>query len=1034
MIKSNITTIAEIANAHQGKVEEAIALFKSAKLAGAKAIKFQIYNAEELLVASHKRFDHFKKQSFDKSSWNLIFKTIDRKDVEVYADVFGPNSFDYAITQSLDGIKIHSSDLGNHEILSRIKDFQGKVFISAGGSTAPELVNFINPVIEAANAYEIILMHGFQTYPTPVKDSNLNKFKFFKELFGDQISYGYMDHIDAESELSYYIPYSLLFNGVSYIEKHITHNRNHKGTDYFSSFEPQEFSSFLNNIEEIQSSYGTEDTFFSDAELTYRKQAKKVYVWSKDLRAGNTITESDIVMKRVETAISSLFYEDLIGKELVQDVFNEQQASKVSLKSSVLAVVVVRTDSSRLPGKALKEIAGEESIIHLLKRLEISRNRDLIDKIVVCTSISSSDDELAILISNLGYKVYRGPEENVLNRMMLGINDNPDHDIILRITGDDILIDPDYLEKTIENFKLNNSDYTDAKNLPSGTEVEIFSKKVLEFIHDNAVDTSGSEYLTNYFKDVQEHFVASSLDVEDDFSKIRLTLDTQEDYQVISDLITHLANKGKKYDYDLNDIKAFFKNNPEEIKINSKVEQRAIPERYNTSINWKEYSNDPLITVYITCFNYQDYVQKAIDSVLSQNLSDFELIIIDDGSTDDSREKINKYKSHPKVRILFQENLGLNKTNNVAIGLAKGKFVMRLDADDFLDKNALHLMSKKLLEDEDLALVFPDYFLVDPKGEVFGQERRHDFEDVEMMDQPAHGACTMFRKSVLEKVGNYSEEYDCQDGYEIWTKIAENFKVSNISLPLFYYRQHLNSLSKNEEKILSTRSRILSSNSEISDKCNILAIIPIRDDGQDLALEPFHTSNLLNLVIEKLKGSKRIKDILISSNNHNVRDFCLKNGYNFHLRSDILSEWNSPIEDTVDNILDSYDDISSIEYISIINYEYPFMDIRNIENSIDVLNIYKANSSMSVIPSESNYFNHDGTGLVPLFSNKMLRLERDKLYEETGGIHTVDFEWYKKHRKLHSKKVSHIIIDKKSSRKVNNLEDLKMFNYIFGAE
>jgi len=64
----------------------------------------------------------------------------------------------------------------------------------------------------------------------------------------------------------------------------------------------------------------------------------------------------------------------------------------------------------------------------------------------------------------------------------------------------------------------------------------------------------------------------------------------------------------------------------------------------------------------------------------------------------------------------------------------------------------------------------------------------------------------------------------------------------------------------------------------------------------------------------------------------------------------------------------------------------------------------------------------------------MLRLERDKLYEETGGIHTVDFEWYKKHRKLHSKKVSHIIIDKKSSRKVNNLEDLKMFNYIFGAE
>ena len=89
---------------------------------------------------------------------------------------------------------------------------------------------------------------------------------------------------------------------------------------------------------------------------------------------------------------------------------------------------------------------------------------------------------------------------------------------------------------------------------------------------------------------------------------------------------------------------------------------------------------------------------------------------------------------------------------------------------------------------------------------------------------------------------------------------------------------------------------------------------------------------------------------------------------------------------------------------------------------------------MSVIPSESNYFNHDGSGLVPLSNNKMLRLERDKLYEETGGIHSVNFEWYRQNRKLHSEKVSHLIIDKKASRKVNSLEDLKMFEYIFGDE
>ena len=341
MIKNNIGIIAEIANAHQGKVEEAISLYESAKSAGAKAIKFQIYTAEELLVRSHERFEHFKKQSFSVDEWDHIFNTVDRQGVEVYSDVFGPKSFDYATTLSLDGIKIHSSDLGNHEMLSRIREFRGKVFISAGGSTAPELVNFVNPIIEADNAKEIILMHGFQTYPTPVNDSNLNKFNFFEELFGDRISYGYMDHLDAESELSYYIPYSLLFSGISYIEKHITHNRHLKGIDYFSSFEPQEFFTFLNVIQEIQSSFGRKDPFFSDSEITYRKQAKKVYVWSNDLKAGHVITESDVVMKRLDTEISSLSYGDLIGKKLIQNVSKEAQALKISLNSSVLAVIVV---------------------------------------------------------------------------------------------------------------------------------------------------------------------------------------------------------------------------------------------------------------------------------------------------------------------------------------------------------------------------------------------------------------------------------------------------------------------------------------------------------------------------------------------------------------------------------------------------------------------------------------------------------------------------------------------------------------------
>lgn len=162
----------------------------------------------------------------------------------------------------------------------------------------------------------------------------------------------------------------------------------------------------------------------------------------------------------------------------------------------------------------------------------------------------------------------------------------------------------------------------------------------------------------------------------------------------------------------------------------------------------------PLVTIYITNYNYGKYIKQAIDSVLSQTLDDFELIIIDDGSTDNSKEIIESYSGRSNVQIVYQQNKGLNVTNNVALKLATGKYIVRLDADDFFEKNALQVMTNVLEGDDDLGLVFPDYYLVDEDGNVLHTERRHSFdEDVTLLDMPAHGACTMIRKSFLQILG-----------------------------------------------------------------------------------------------------------------------------------------------------------------------------------------------------------------------------------------------------------------------------------------
>ncbi len=451
-------------------------------------------------------------------------------------------------------------------------------------------------------------------------------------------------------------------------------------------------------------------------------------------------------------------------------------------------------------------------------------------------------------------------------------------------------------------------------------------------------------------------------------------------------------------------------------------------------INWRTNGNND----YITCFNYGKYVEQAIHSVLEQNFNDFELIIIDDGSEDESRQIIERFKTHPKVKIIFQNNKGLNRSNNVAVKIASGDYIIRLDADDYLDPNALHFLTKKIEEKPSCALVFPDYFLVDEEGRILSQERRHNFDqDVEIYDQPAHGACTMFRKSVLKEIGMYSEKYDRQDGYEIWTKITNKYDVTNVNLPLFYYRQHEKSLTGNEDQLLLTRSEILLNLSEESSNPDTLAIIPIRKDSNDpsTAIRAFSESNLLEMLILKLQSSRRINEIVVSTNDQSVVDYLEKKNYSgitIHKRDDSISAINTPLELTVNDILDFYPNfIETTKFFTILHYEYPFLDISNIENSLNIMSIYNANSSMSVLACDTNFYEHDGRGLQPLSNNSKLRLERDQIFQEIGGIHSFRLDWYLNNPSLQSDKSTHLIIDYLSSKKIKSEEDFISLEFLF---
>jgi N,N'-diacetyllegionaminate synthase len=584
--------IAEIANAHEGSVNRAINIAKLAGAAGADAVKFQIYFGDDLLTSNHPRYEHFCNQSFSKKEWRHIISESKKYNKEIIADVFGKKALETAMSNKVDGIKIHSSDLSNTPLIEECAKTNLPIYLATGGSTIIEIKDAVKTIKNTNFKNEINLMHGYQAYPTQIKNNDLNRILELKRIFGDMVTYGFMDHTDASYEHSIYLPATAIALGCSVIEKHITDDRSLKGVDYYSSLERNEFKKFVSFCNNVDRYLGKQSFERSKDEEVYRSTVKKVFVASKEIKKGTVINKDNVEMLRSpEVGISK--YDIINNKLAIRNIKKGDLILSDAFDRKVLAIVVARSKSTRLKGKASLNIGSVTSLEHLFKRLELSKNKKYINEYVLCTSNDSSDDDLAQFAESIGLTVFRGDEENVLKRMMLAVSNYPEYSTILRVTGDDILIEPNYLKKTIQyHFKVN-ADYTDAKLLPSGTEVEVFESSVLSFLSKWCVDTSGTEYLTNYITENSHLFECASLPVDDNETiDARLTLDTKEDYFVINELINYFITLNKEFTYTLKDIVNYFKENPEKININKDIVQKKIPKKFSTEIDYDALCSD----------------------------------------------------------------------------------------------------------------------------------------------------------------------------------------------------------------------------------------------------------------------------------------------------------------------------------------------------------------------------------------------------------------------------------------------------------
>ncbi len=440
------------------------------------------------------------------------------------------------------------------------------------------------------------------------------------------------------------------------------------------------------------------------------------------------------------------------------------------------------------------------------------------------------------------------------------------------------------------------------------------------------------------------------------------------------------------------------------------------------------------VTVYIPAHNYGRYIEKAIRSVLKQTMTDWELIIVDDGSTDNTMDIIREFNNDSRIRIIEQENKGLNVTNNIALRLATGKYIMRLDADDYLDENALLVLSNILETKLEIGLVYPDYYHIDEDGEIIEIVRRKKVEEeVELLDLPAHGACTMIRKECLMEIGGYIEDYSCQDGYELWLRIIQHYKPYNVNIPLFYYRQHPKSLTEDNEKVLNTRRKIKRDFVERNNACKlpkILGIIPVVSRSIYPQCGPFVElagRPLIWYTLNELKYIKNLDRVVLFSDDEKVLEYAGRFSDLLAMKRPIeLAKTTTRIQDIVCQLLDTLKSTSNYEpeAVCILYITTPLRRARHIDKAVDTFTIFDVDSVISIQEELSYCYFHRNYGLTPISkSSRQLRIERDAIYKENGAVFIGRADDIRKGHLL-GERVGHITMLPEESVKINSTFDL----------
>lgn len=244
---------------------------------------------------------------------------------------------------------------------------------------------------------------------------------------------------------------------------------------------------------------------------------------------------------------------------------------------NIAAIIQARTNSSRLPSKILLKLVDKTLLEHIIERLKrISQ----LHQIIIATTERKADDQIEQLALKSQIKVFRGSEEDVLDRFIKAAQLHK-ADVIIRITGDNPLVDNIIIEEMITEYKKEPCDYITVGEMPLGTSCELVTLEVLKKIYREELQLYHLEHVTIYIKENLEKFKTKYMECEELLKRpnYRLTVDTLEDYNLMKELYQRLYKSDKIV--ELREVIKLLDSDEKLRKLNAHIEQKNVTDLDN---------------------------------------------------------------------------------------------------------------------------------------------------------------------------------------------------------------------------------------------------------------------------------------------------------------------------------------------------------------------------------------------------------------------------------------------------------------------